>query len=206
MDERLIVYVDGFNLYNGLHDKWRHRYLWLDLEALARALRPRSQLVAVRYFTAPVLSDPYAASRQSAYVAALRARSGHILQVTQGRYQSKQVACRQCGSVRTRYEEKETDVNIAVSIVEDAFVGRMDAALVVSADSDLVPAIKAARRVRPDLFIAAAFPPERFSSELKTLMPASFHIGAASIRQSMLPETVTDPQTGLVWSRPVKWQ
>jgi hypothetical protein len=29
--ERLIVYVDGFNLYNGLHDAAGNRLLWLDI-------------------------------------------------------------------------------------------------------------------------------------------------------------------------------
>jgi hypothetical protein len=26
----VIAYIDGFNLYNGLKSKYRHRYLWLD--------------------------------------------------------------------------------------------------------------------------------------------------------------------------------
>lgn len=39
--ERLIVYVDGFNLYHGLHDAARCRWLWLDLVALAQLRVPR---------------------------------------------------------------------------------------------------------------------------------------------------------------------
>lgn len=206
MRERLAVYVDGFNLYHGLHDKWKCRYLWLDLEGMARALRPRSDLVGIRYFTAPVLNQPGAASRQSAYVAALKAHSNGLVVDIQGRYQTKQQTCRRCGSSYTRYEEKETDVNIAVSLVADAAEGRMDAALIVSADSDLVPAIKTARRLRPGPFIAAAFPPERFSGELKSLMPSSFHIGHSTIRQSQLPDSVTEASSGLQWVRPPKWQ
>lgn len=202
--ERLAVYVDGFNLYHGLHDKWGRRYLWLDLTALARAMRPRSDVISVTYFTAPVLGDPQAASRQSSYIAALKAHSGGLRDV-QGRYQTKQRTCRRCGGSYTHYEEKETDVNIAVSLVADAAEGAMDAALIVSADSDLSPAIKTARRLRPDIFIAAAFPPKRFSNELKTLMPSSFHIGHSSIRSAQLPEVVTDPRTGASWKRPGKW-
>lgn len=33
--ERLIVYVDGFNLYNGLHDAGKNTLLWLDVVKLA---------------------------------------------------------------------------------------------------------------------------------------------------------------------------
>jgi uncharacterized Zn finger protein len=46
------------------------------------------------------------------------------VEIILGRYQAKTVACRQCGSVWTGYEEKKTDVNIAVSLVPDAAAGR----------------------------------------------------------------------------------
>ncbi|HEY5853847.1 MAG TPA: hypothetical protein VIW24_07285 [Aldersonia sp.] len=51
----------------------------------------------------------------------------------------------------------------------------------LSADSDLAPAVRMARRVNPHLFIAAAFPPKRFSAELQNLMPRSFHLGMSKI-------------------------
>lgn len=205
MPERLIIYVDGFNLYHGIHAKWRCRYLWLDLGALGRSMRPRSTLVKIKYFTAPVLNEPSALSRQSGYQAALTAHNPGLIEVVQGRYQTKQKTCRGCGTSWPEYEEKETDVNIAVHVVSDAAVGASDAAIIVSADSDLVPAVKAARIMNPSLFIAAAFPPERFSNELKTLMPRSFHIGGGRIKQYQLPQTVTDVSSGSSWSRPAKW-
>lgn len=205
MRDRLMVYVDGFNLYHGLHDGWGRQYLWLDLAALARRLRPRSNLIGVQYFTAPVLNEPGAASRQSDYCAALSAQSKGIVSVVNGRYQSKTVRCRKCGNTYKRFEEKETDVNIAVSLVADAAEHRMESALIISADSDLAPAIHAARRIQPSLVTVAAFPPRRFSSELKSLMPSSFHIGANLIRQSQLPERVVSPG-GTVWERPQKWR
>ncbi|MFV0633131.1 NYN domain-containing protein [Demequina sp.] len=202
--DRLIVYVDGFNLYHGLHDKWKCQQLWLDLHALATSLRPRSTLLKVNYFTAPVLNDAGAASRQSDYQAALKAHSEGAVDVIQGRYQAKLMTCRTCGATYTRYEEKETDVNIAVRLVSDAAIGRMDSAIIISADSDLAPAIRTARQVNPRLFVAAAFPPKRYSAELHKLMPRSMHIGHEKIRQSQLPETVTD-RAGASWSRPTKW-
>ncbi|HEY5858047.1 MAG TPA: NYN domain-containing protein [Aldersonia sp.] len=205
MADSYVLYVDGFNLYHGLHDKSGHADLWLDLVMLAKRLRPRSDLVAVRYFTAPVLNDPGAASRQSDYLAALAAHGGSKIEIIQGRYQAKVMRCRKCGAGWTQYEEKETDVNIAVSLVADAASGSTDAALLLSADSDLAPAVRMARRVNPHLFIAAAFPPKRFSAELQNLMPRSFHLGMSKIRSSQLPETVTDVTRGVSWSRPAKW-
>jgi len=200
----LIVYVDGFNLYHGLKDQFGRRMLWLDLVALSQALRPRSSLVRVRYFTAPVLDDPAAASRQGRYQQALLAQSPGLVDIVQGRYQKKQMACRKCGAGWTHYEEKETDVNIATSLVSDAARRLADSALIISADSDLTPAVKAAKSLYPGLFIAAAFPPKRFSAELNKLMPGSFHISPAKIRQSQLPQTVPDI-SGRSYARPAKW-
>lgn len=205
MPETLAVYVDGFNLYHGLHEKAGCRYLWLDLVALVRTLRRRSSLTKVRYFTAPVLNDPSALSRQSDYLAALTAHNPGLIDVVNGRYQPKPKKCHKCGNSWTSYEEKETDVNIAAYLVADAASKTTDAALIVSADSDLAPAVRVARQMNPNLFIAAAFPPKRFSSELQALMPASFHIGMPRIKQSQLPGQVIDVSANKRWSRPSKW-
>ncbi len=201
----LIVLVDGFNLYHGMKDKFGRRLLWLDLTALAVSLRPRSVLLSVKYFTAPVLDDPAAASNQARYQRALEVQSGGRLDVVQGRYQKKTLSCRKCGARWTHYEEKETDVNIATSMVVAAADGKADSLIVISADSDLVPAVKAARELNPKLFIAAAFPPRRFSAELMKLMPSSFHIGTSKLTQSQLPEVVVDPY-GPKLRRPAKWR
>jgi hypothetical protein len=42
----VIGYVDGFNLYHGLHDKYGRRYLWLDLGHLVQRLRPGDRMIA----------------------------------------------------------------------------------------------------------------------------------------------------------------
>lgn len=203
--ERLIVYIDGFNLYHGLHEWCKRRALWLDVVALSQSLRPASQILAVKYFTAPVLDQPAALSRQAIYLDALQVHCGPVLSITQGRYQSKIIKCRKCGGVRTHYEEKETDVNIAVNIVADAATGIADSALIVSADSDLVPAIKTARRLNPKMFIAAAFPPARFSAHLKTLMPSSFSVSKAKINGAQLPDIVVDASNNRTLTRPAHW-
>lgn len=197
------MYVDGFNLYHGLHEAARCRWLWLDLVALAEALRPRSTVEMVRYYTAPVLGQPDAASRQQTYLHALSALHGSRIDIVQGRYQSKSKSCRKCGAKWTEREEKETDVNIAVGLVSDAALGAMDSALIVSADSDLAPAVRTVKKLNPNIFVAAAFPPKRFSNELKSLMPNSFKIGPAKIRGASLPVKVTDGAR--TFTRPAKW-
>lgn len=203
--ERLIVYVDGFNMYHGLKERSGRRLLWLDLVELSRLLRPRSSLVRVRYFTAPVLDDPAAASRQACYQSALLARNPGLIEITQGRYQKKSRSCRSCGATWTQYEEKETDVNIATALVADTATRATDSALILSADSDLAPAVRTCRSLNATMFVAAAFPPTRYSAELSKLMPASFSIGMSKLTRAQLPRTVVDPASGRAYSRPAKW-
>ena len=203
--ERLIVYVDGFNLFHGLKERSGRRLLWLDLVKLARLLRPRSSLVRVHYFTAPVLDEPAAASRQARYQSALLAQNPGLIEITQGRYQKKLRACRSCGASWIHYEEKETDVNIATALVADTATRATDSALILSADSDLAPAVRAARSLNATMFLAAAFPPERYSAELSKLMPASFRVGMSKLTRAQLPQNVVDADTGRTYSRPAKW-
>ena len=50
---RVIAYIDGFNLYFGLKADHGRKYLWLDLQALVESLLlPDQELQGVRYFTA----------------------------------------------------------------------------------------------------------------------------------------------------------
>jgi hypothetical protein len=70
--ERVIAYVDGFNLYFGLRSKGWKRYYWLNVQALAQNLLKRGQaLVVTKYFTARIAGPPDKQERQSAYIEAL---------------------------------------------------------------------------------------------------------------------------------------
>jgi len=202
----VIAYVDGFNLYHGLHDKYQRRYLWLDLLRLVQRIRPHDHILAVRYFTALVRDDRPALARQEAYLDALTVHSHGTVEVVLGRYQTKTQTCRQCGNSWISYEEKETDVNVAVSLVADAAAGASGLALLITADSDLCPAIRTARALNPGRGMIAAFPPRRSSFEIRSLIPGAFTIAAADLRNSQLPETVSGTAAGLIHKRPSKWR
>lgn len=201
---RVAVYVDGFNLYFGLRAKYARRYLWLDLQSLAESLLRRGQTLAVvRYFTARVRDDAEGEQRQSDYLDALRAHSP-LVTVKDGRFQEKFRRCRECGSTWTVFEEKETDVNIAVALLADAVRDRFDTALLISADSDLCPAVRETKSLFPEKRIIAAFPPKRHSAELKRVVDGYLSIGDDKVRRAQLPaEVVTE--TGVVLRRPKHW-
>jgi hypothetical protein len=157
-DDQVIAYVDGFNLYHGMHQARGRRGLWLDLESLCTSLlRPGQELTGLHYFTA--LVDGPGRPRQQAYLDALSAH-GRVTQVHVGRFQTTTHECRSCGSRRRAHEEKESDVSFGVQLVEDAALRRYRVALLVTADSDMLPAVRAARRLAPDARVVVALPPQ----------------------------------------------
>jgi uncharacterized LabA/DUF88 family protein len=201
---RVAVYVDGFNLYFGLHAKYGRKFLWLDLQTLAASLLRRGQtLELVRYFTARVRADAEGEQRQSDYLDALQA-SSPLVTIKDGRFQEKDRRCRGCGSTWTVFEEKETDVNIAVALLSDAVRDKFDTALLISADSDLCPAVKETKSLFPAKRIIVAFPPRRHSAELKRVVDGYINIGDAKIRQAQLPNEVVTG-AGVVLRRPKYW-
>ena len=201
MRTRVMTYIDGFNLYNGLKDKHGRKYMWLDLQRLSGALLlPGQDLVRVGYFSARVRGKEASAGRQADYIDALRAHCP-LLTVVEGRFQEKRVDCWNCGDSRITYEEKETDVSIAVALVEDAACDRYDTAMIVSADSDLCPAIRSVRRVAPAKRVVAAFPPRRVSEEIRRTAHGAFTVPDTKIRRNLLPETVATP-AGVALKRP----
>lgn len=204
--ERVKAYVDGFNLYHGLRAKYGRRYLWLDLEALvASLLRSQQMLVGIDYFTARVRKQPLSEQRQAIYLDALAAHCS-LVTVVEGRFQEKTRVCWTCRTSWVQYEEKETDVSIAAALIEDAVNDVFDAALLVSADSDLCPAVRSVQRLCPTKRIFAAFPPHRRSEDLRrTLSGAAFTLGHAKIRQSLLPESVRSG-AGVILTRPDYWK
>jgi uncharacterized LabA/DUF88 family protein len=201
----VIAYVDGFNLYHGLHQMSGRRDLWLDIPGLLSASFVDSargqELIAVHYFTAAVHGQGQ--SRQDTYLRALIAHRPEVT-VHLGHYLRKTVVCRQCGNSRTVYEEKESDVALAVQLVQDASLGAYERALLVSADSDMCPAVRSARTVAPDRQVVAVFPPRRSSMELTHTANHAVKIFDRAPRRHQLPTTVI-AASGSKYHRPEYW-
>jgi uncharacterized LabA/DUF88 family protein len=201
--QRVITYIDGFNLYFGMKAQYQNKYLWLDVEALSKSLlTPRQNLVATKYFTSMVNNQPDKEKRQRTYLDALKASTGcHFYY---GSYQSNIINCRACGSNWPSPKEKMTDVNIATQMLMDAFTNQFDVAILISGDSDLVPPIQAIKQLSPAKRVGVYFPPHRHSIQLKNVVDFSGLIGKNKLRDSQLPDDITKPN-GFVLSRPITW-
>lgn len=214
--ERVIAYIDGFNLYFGMRAGRYRRYYWLDVQRLAaNLLQPSQKLVFVKYFTARIsgamAGDPAGRAkhlnakrkRQSDFLEALDTLSNFARY--EGHFLGKAVECRACGALRRTHEEKMTDVQIATEMLTDAFEDRFDTALLVSADSDLVPPTRAVQRMFAGKRIVVAFPPSRSSVELKRAASAAFTIGRRRLAQSQFPDQIKK-RDGYILRRPSHWR
>ena len=212
---RVIAYIDGFNLYHGLRDARWHWAYWLDMTALARnLLKPGQTLAITKYFTARIAGPkPVDSTVKAQHLTDKRQRQTNYLdalatlrdfKMFEGHYLAKERYCRACGAQWTTHEEKMTDVSIATELLFDAFQDAFDTALLISAASDLTPPTLAVRQFFSDKRIIAAFPPKRSSVQLKRAAHASFTIGRGKLKQSLLPALITLP-TGHVIKRPTRW-
>ena len=202
--ERLIAFIDGFNLYYGLREKRWKRFYWLNLQAVVRnLLKPAQVLVTTKYFTTIVKQPEDRRKRQAVFLEALQTLSD--FHIYYGQFLSDTVTCRNCGHRYTTYHEKMTDVNLSVELMSDAFQDQFDVALLVSADSNLVEPAKAVARLSQSKRVVVVFPPGRSSFALKQAADGLIYLGRNVLAKSMFPDSVVKPD-GIVLRRPAQWR
>jgi uncharacterized LabA/DUF88 family protein len=203
--ERVVSYIDGFNLYFGIRDGGLKHHLWLDLVALSGNLLMHFQdLCGVKYFTSRISGPGGKQLRQSQYLDALATLDRSVFSAFFGKYQDEPQTCRHCGVCDTISHEKMTDVNIAVEMMRDAFQNKFDTALLLSADADLCPPVRAIRGLYPEKRVVVGFPPERRSAELQNVASNCFVIGKGSLGKSQFPAEVKTA-SGVILRKPDTW-
>ena len=177
---RTACFVDGYNVFYGLLAGTP--YKWLDLPALqAHIIRIEhcdSTLAAVSFFTSgvkPSLASRGIASKeaQDTYIRALISRGVDVYygrhQLESGkapRFVDKATAASRDDQVEIwKLEEKETDVHIAISMYRLAarqaalpLELRVEQLVLVSADTDMTPALRALREDFPGLQLGVILP------------------------------------------------
>lgn len=199
---RVAAYIDGFNLYHAIHDLNRAHLKWVDLWQLMECFIDPAvhEIVAVHYFSAYATWLPKPHKRHQSYVAALR--SSGITPIM-AKFKEKERSCFTCGAAWTGHEEKESDVNIAVQIIEDAMDDKFDHAFLVTGDSDLAAPIRCLRRRFPKKRLKLIAPPHRrHSKELWALATHRKSIKIGHLESSLFPAAIVDSSTGTTIKRP----
>lgn len=203
--QRVIVYVDGFNFYYGIHSHPWNKYYWIDIVNLfEQFMLPHQELVMVKYFSARPLDSEEKSLRQNALFQANLENPKFKLIL--GKYLKKKIKCFNCNNYIRTYEEKESDVNLATQIVADAFKDNCDIVIVVSADSDMIPAIELAKEAGKKVFIY--FPPNHKSSSLRTLAggkPTYLERYEGRFKRALMPDEIK-LKSGFLIRIPEKWK
>lgn len=202
MPARCILYVDGYNFYYAVkqHPNETPIHLgWCNFAALARRhlIDDGANLTRVKYFTAPVGTfgapgGPAGSeeARQAIWLDAIR--SVPEVEVIEG-YHAGDSSSDPTRRARNR-KEKQTDVNIAVSMVADAASDEFDRALLLTEDFDQAPTV---RVVSQDFGkpVDVCLPPSADTMRWKLLAKGYRGVRVRSItaemlRDSRLPEQI----------------
>lgn len=217
---RTIVYVDGFNLYYGLLR--RSRFKWLDLFALFQdhVLEAGTQVLEVRFYTAPVLGrlsdDPESPRRQRCYWQALRKYRPGMVTIIEGKLQASTPVLRLVKPLAVAPDvthvqvydltEKKTDVNLAADLLCGAWTDAFEQAVLCSNDADLDHALACIRLHRPHLRVGLVAPVQgrddrHIAADLKRHAHWAKLLSPAHLAAAQLPEKI--PGTAI--RRPAQW-
>lgn len=213
---RVIALIDGFNFYHPIKEaqKQQQRCLqWLNYRSLLNRYiieRPiKSQngvLTDIYFFTALAYhldqQFPETTKRHNIYIDALKTENIHIIQgkfkqkKLQFNYRCKQaISLESCTIDRISHIEKETDVRIACKLLELAFNDAFDTCLLLSADSDLIPAIETMKQLFPEKKIILVTPPNAHNiDELKTLSDAHIKVKIKHLENNQFPQEMVSKE------------
>jgi len=209
---RTFIYIDGFNLYYGSVKGTPLK--WLDLKKFLQiVLHPKHSILSIKYFTALVSSPPHdqqKSIRQQIYLRALKAHIPEI-EIYYGHFLSNPIRAPLVNPTATqqfadviKIEEKGSDVNLAIHLLNDAWMKRYDCAVVVSNDSDLAESMRLVKEQHQKMIglFVPGFPKDRsISRELKRYANFVRPIRTATLKASQLP----DPIPGTRIHKPKSW-
>lgn len=196
---RVAFLIDGFNVYhsaiavskalNGATTKW------LNLDSLCRSYLPLigkdTNLEGIYYFSAlathTTYRNPDRVKRHKIFIQCLESTG---VKIYLGRFKQKDVWCKSCQKKILCHEEKETDVAIAVKLLEGFFTDSCDTAVLLTGDTDVAPAVRKANELFPSKTIIFAFPYKRKNKELAKLCPGSFKISQVQYTNHQFPNPV----------------
>ena len=139
MKDMVSIYIDGFNFYYAAIRGKGSQYYYPSLKSLCNAMlrsfNADYEIKEIHYFTARVKStsdDPTKEPRQKRYLTALQ----------------KEGIIRHLGKFNRREKppkEKQTDVNITVQMLNDAWENKYTHGVLLSSDSDFVELLRTIR-------------------------------------------------------------
>lgn len=219
MDD-VVALIDGFNMYHALSKKRGNhapyqRYKWINYWALAECFKGANATVKDVYLFSAYLpgGEQWHQSKNARHAKLIAANKLQGVKIVLGRFfERESTYLARPTRLRISFptlEEKRTDVNIAITLIELAVDKAYDRCLLFTADSDLVPAIEHAKLRHPAGDIISVPPIERggISKALRGACGGLYKkMKESHLQQSQLPLSVTHPTaTGTIIACPQEW-
>ena len=205
---KTIIYIDGYNLYYGLLRRSPHK--WLDLYTLFQShVLQDVDVLEVRYYTAPVLArmsdDTESPQRQRTYLQALRKHAPSKVTIIEGKMIAATPFSRLVHPIAEApniqkvqvysFEEKQSDVNIAVDMVISALTNACEQIVLCSNDSDLKTAVMRIKQYAPHIRLGLVVPikstdSRAISKDLNQYADWSKVLSTLHLSKAQLPEKI----------------
>ena len=208
------IYIDGFNFYYGAIKGTAHKWLNL-MKVFENILDPKHDIISIKYFTAKVSGklDPGQPIRQKTYIRALEKYIPEI-DVHYGAFLSHNVFMPLAYPIDEKLfrkkikfaqvmktEEKGSDVNLALHLLNDAWLNRYECAVVVSNDSDLAEALKLVKTQHKKMIGLVTPNKTHPSKELMKYADFNKRVRKGVLAKSQLP----NPIPGTTIHKPTAW-
>lgn len=200
---RVGAYVDGFNLYHAMEQLGEPLLKWVSIRSLVSSyLKEGDTLERVAFYTAYNTWEPGKRKRHLDYVRALQATG---VDVILSQFAKVRKNCMAYGRTCEFREEKRTDVAIATDMLSDCYERGIERILLLTADSDQIPAVEHIKRRFPGVSIYMIAPPKRLSHarELGAVCHHRTELTAGRIRDHRLPLEIRDDRGRLIAACPL---
>lgn len=199
---RTACYIDGFNLYHAVDRLGDHALKWTNLASLARSYtKEGDELVRTVFFTAFNTWNVVKRQRHVNYVRALEA---YGVEVIRSRFDKVDKHCHEQNRYCAMREEKQTDVALGIAMLSDCYERGIERVILMTADSDQVPAVKAVKARFPETVVFMVAPPKRLhhAYELGQACDGVTEITRQRLREHSLPMDIRDGRGKLIATRP----
>lgn len=206
--QRVIFLIDGFNLYHAICDSAQcisprfRGYKWVNLRKLAECyVRSKDKIRGVYYFTALPPWDEAKRDRHKLYI---KAQTQYGVKTIFGKFRLITRKCRAtCKQEYETYAEKKTDVNISTLLFDLAYHKKCDRFIIISADTDLIPAIQLVQRIFK-VEVGVVIPVNKKGKDIAKACDFKYRMKEKHLLSSVLPDSI-ELKDGIVLTRPPNW-
>ena len=186
---------------------WR-KFYWIDIVKLcAEFLNENEEIGEVHYFTARP-KNKGKTTRQNMLMSCNKAINGEKFKIHYGKYQDKPMICRAedgCGKSFMHWEEKQTDVNLAIKMIETCHYDECNNIVLISGDSDFLPPLKLIKNFYKEKDLLVMFPPTKYTNSIIQLGIPYLHLDKHKPKwNKSLMENVIEIN-GKTYRKPIEW-